>query len=319
MRSKRQLGGSQRDATVGVHDLAASRGQRGRGRVAGDVDPAHPGRQVVVDGHREALRRAANDGQAGLDRAAAVLDQQLGDTLGGRGLQLGVDAALVALGRLGRQLVPADAAPDGGRVEVRGLDDDVGGVLVDLDVGGAHHAGDADRAVVVGDEQVVGVEGADDVVERGDLLAGLGPADDDVAMQLGAVVGVVGLAELEHDVVAHVDGERDRAHAGLLDAAGHPGGSRTGRVEPGDRAGDEDRASGGVVDPDRVAVPVGRDLDLGRVGERHAEREGGVAGDAAERERVRAVGVDLELDHVLVQAEQRGGVVAGLGSRPRAR
>ena len=90
----------------------------------------------------------------------------------------------------------------------------------------AHDAGDADRSAVVGDQQIVGVEGADDVVEGGDLLAGLGAADDDVALKLGPVVGVVGLAELEHDVVADVDGERDRAHAGLLDAAGHPGGRR---------------------------------------------------------------------------------------------
>ena len=82
---------------------------------------------------------------------------------------------------------------------------------------------------------------------------------------------------------------------------------------------DEDRAARGVVDPDRVALSVGRDVDLGRVVERHAEGQRGVAGHAAQGERVGAVRVDLQLEHLVVQAEQRDGVVAGFGRPCRAR
>ena len=77
----------------------------------------------------------------------------------------------------------------------------------------------------------------------------VGAAYADRALQLVGVVAVDRPAELEHDVVGDVDGERDRPHAGQLDAAREPAGRRRGRVEAGDRAGDEDRAALGVVDP----------------------------------------------------------------------
>ena len=87
--------------------------------------------------------------------------------------------------------------------------------MADADLGGlpAHHPGEADRPGVVGDEQVVRVEGPVDVVEGAQPLAGPGPAHDDRAGQPVGVVGVQRLAELEHHVVGDVDGQRDRAHA----------------------------------------------------------------------------------------------------------
>ena len=62
-----------------------------------------------------------------VDRAAAVLDEQLRDPVRGDGRQRRVDAALEALGRLAGQLVPPRGAGDRDRVEVRGLDQHVGG------------------------------------------------------------------------------------------------------------------------------------------------------------------------------------------------
>lgn len=110
---------------------------------------------------------------------------------------------------------------------MRGLDDDLGGgglapVVGDLRVGAAHDAGETDGPPVVGDDEVLGVQDADDTVEGGDLLALRGAADTDGAFDAGAVVGVQRLAELQHHVVGDVDGERDRAHPGLLQPARHP-------------------------------------------------------------------------------------------------
>ena len=66
-------------------------------------------------------------------------------------------------------------------------------------------------------------QAAGHVVERRDLLAIAGPPDAEaVAAQRRQVVGVVGLAELEHHVVADVDDVVDRAHAGRGEALGHP-------------------------------------------------------------------------------------------------
>ncbi len=90
-------------------------------------------------------------------------------------------------------------------------------------------------------------------------------------------------------------------------------GRRGRRVEPGDRACHEDGAAVGCLDADRVAVVVGGGhVAVGGVVERHVVGDRRLARDAAQRQRVGAVGVDLELDHVVAQAEQRDRVVAGL-------
>src|SRR4029453_14468637 len=53
----------------------------------------------------------------------------------------------------------------------------------------------------------------------------------------------------------------------------------------------------------RLAGHDGR-LYGARVAERHAERGGRLAGDTADRQRVAPVGSDLQLEHVVAQAEQ---------------
>ena len=78
------------------------------------------------------------------------------------------------------------------------------------------------------------------------------------------------------------------------------------------RAANTGHASG-VVDPHGEALARERDLQVGGIVERQVEREGGVAGHPTHRECIAAVGIDLELEHLVVQAEQRGRVVAGLG------
>ena len=75
----------------------------------------------------------------------------------------------------------------------------------------AHDTGQPDRAAVVGDEQVLGRQGPPDVVEGLERLPAAGPAYDQRPGQLAEVERVQRLADLDHDVVGDVDGERDRA------------------------------------------------------------------------------------------------------------
>ena len=121
--------------------------------------------------------------------------------------------------RLGAEGEPLGRAPDAHRVEHGALDDDVAGRVRDLAVGAAHDAGDADRALRIGDEQRVVGQGAGHVVQRLELLPGGGAADDDRRAAVGAGVDRGGvervdrLAQLEHHVVRGVDDVADRALA----------------------------------------------------------------------------------------------------------
>ena len=104
----------------------------------------------------------------------------------------------------------------------------------------------------VGDEEVGGVERAVDVVQRRDPLARAGAADDDRRLEGGQVERVQRLAEAEHDVVRHVDRQRDRAHPRLGQAHRHP--ARRGRrdVDAAHDAGDVPVAA--VATPDGGVV-----------------------------------------------------------------
>ncbi len=202
----------------------------------------------------------------------------------------------------------------GDRGEVRRLDHQLGGRRVDLGGEPAHGPGQAHRPGVVGDDDVAGVEGPRDVVQRLEHLARLGPAYGHGALQAGAVEGVQRLTQLEHHVVGDVDGQRHRPHAAEDQPAGHPerGGGR--RVEAGDRA-EHQPVGGGRVDDD-AGVPAavdGERLEQRRVVERDVVRGRGLAGEAAHGQRVRPVGGDRDVEHLVAQVEQVDRVGAELG------
>ena len=154
--------------------------------------------------------------------AAGELDQEVDGALGGDAGNVPVHAAFEALGGLGRQLVAAAGAGDRDFLEVRRLDQDRRRRVADLGGGAAHHAGNADRAGGVGDEEVFGVERAFLAVQGAQLLAGNGAPDDDVAGEPVLVIEVQRLAELEHDVVGDVHRQGDGADAGEAEPRGHP-------------------------------------------------------------------------------------------------
>ena len=272
--------------------------------------------QVQRHPHRHGRRGRPYVGTPARDRPTAELDQQRGDPLGRHRRQLRIDRALEPARRLAGQLVTACAARDRRRVEVGRLDDDVDRLAArpDLRRRTAHHAREPDGARVVGDEEVVGIEVALDVVEGGEGLPQRRPPHDDRTRQPRGVVGVQGLAQLQHHVVRDVHDQRDRPHARSEQPSLHPPRRRRLRVDAVHAAGDEAQAAL-VGEGDRPSVALGgrhddaaRRVDVVDVG---GDRD--LAGQPAHGERVAAVRRDVELDHRVVRAEQRERVVARLG------
>ena len=188
----------------------------------------------LADGQRDndGLTALIHVRDARIDRAAAVLDEELNGTLGSHRGKLRVRAALEALRSLRVQLVPARTTGDRHRIEVSGLEQHVGRPLTDLGVGSAHDTCDTDDARTlalgrVGDEQILRVELTLFLVQGHQRLARASAAHDDRGGQVAQVVGVHRLTEVKHDVVRDVDGQRQRAHACGLETLDHPAGSRS--------------------------------------------------------------------------------------------
>jgi hypothetical protein len=95
---------------------------------------------------------------------------------------------------------------DGDRVKPRGFDEDVSGLGRDHRIPAAHDAGQAERLGVVGDDQIVGVEGALYAVQSLELFAFAGAADDDAALDLVQIKCVSRLTHGQPGKVRGVDG-----------------------------------------------------------------------------------------------------------------
>ena len=309
---------------VGIGHLAAQTHEGVLGELVGDRG-AHHGTQALtaqleLDGGLGG--RVAVHGTARHAAATHLGEQRRGD-VGDPSAPLGVDDALVAHGSLGEELQVAARARSVAVAERGALEQDVDGGVVDLGVLAAHDAGKGDGGLaVVGDERHVGGELALLAVERGELLAVVGGAHDDVgaavgvARELAQVEGVQGLAGEVHHVVRDVDHVVDGTRAGGDDALGKPLGAG-GDLHAGDDAGDIAGAQLGIVDlhvDQGVDVAVVLDklgqLDVGVA----VQHRTGLAGHADHRQAVGAVGRDLAVDHdvglagVLAQGHAHGGV-----------
>ena len=198
------------------------------------------------------------------------------------------------------EAVAAGAAADAGGVEPGGLDEDVAGGRGDHGVPAAHDAGEGEGFELVGDDEVVGGEGAGGSVEELEGFAGVGVADDDAAFDLVEVEGVGGMAHADEDEVGGVDGVRDL----LLAEEGEVFGDATGGgadLHVAEDAGGEAAAEGlgGGVDTDGKG---GGGLGLGQGGVERGEGQvvdgRGLAGDAVMVHGVDAVGGDVHLEQM---------------------
>ena len=165
------------------------------------------------DSPRRLVNRIGVD-HADRDARAGPFGEQLRRSVRAEPCQPRFLALLEPRAGLAAQRVALRRAPDRDRIEDGRLDDRRGGRLGHLAVGATHHPGEPDRALRIGDDQGLGRQRPLNVIERDDPLAFPGRPDDDHAAGHGrGVEDVDRLAQLEHHVVARVDGVRDRAHA----------------------------------------------------------------------------------------------------------
>ena len=313
-------------ATVVGH-LAAQLPQDLDDPLAGVVDADEPRRERRVEAVCRPRPGEVDVGATLVSHSAPVLDEQVDGQLGGGSGDLRVNSPLEPLGRLRDEPVAAGGPGNGNGVEVGGLDEDVGRRCGDLARRATHDTGDGQwHLTTIGDEEVLGVEGAGDVIEGREDLSGTCAAHPDRPRQGREVKGVQRLPDEHHDVVGDVDRERDRAHPQLSESGLHPLGRGRRRVDPADDARDIAVAALHPVERGRVDEVHG--ISLGGVGG-HSRDEAGVAegagraalrvpvlpGDAAHREAVAAVGSDVDLDDLLAEPEQRNRVVTGLEGR----
>ena len=265
----------------------------------------HPGLRDVVEDVDDAVHHLAGPQQ---------LHQLTGPLHGGEGVQ-GVQALLILGAGLGAHAQGQGSAADGGAVEVGGLKDHVRGVGDDLAVQAAHNARQTHGPVLIGNDQHIGIELAHASVQGGELLALLRPADHDLAaLHIAVVEGMHGLAVLQHDVVGDVHDVVDGAHAHGPQPLPHPlwGGSD---LHVAHHSGGVSGAQVGRrgLHIQQLRQHAGAAALHHRLveGQGCVKGGGGLPGQADDGEAVGAVGGDLELHHVVVQAHHRLQVVPG--------
>ncbi|MNZ51454.1 hypothetical protein D3C78_692690 [compost metagenome] len=209
------------------------------------------------------------------------------------------------------QAVGAGLAGDGDGVEEGALEEQVAGVGGDAAVLATHHAGDGQGALVVGDHQGVGAQGHFLAVQQHQLLASLGHAHADAALDLGKIEGMHRLAQLEHHVVGHVDCRVDGAHVGTAQTLDHPQRSRARQVDVADHPAEVARAglAGQHFDVAHFVMHR-RYRGNDRAGHRSIVQGTNFTGQTDNRQAVAAVGGQVDLDAGIVEVEVAANVLA---------
>ncbi len=182
-----------------------------RERFGGEIE------RDLVRPREEFQAREAQGGAPRLPGRAARVDPPRGEGAAGRRKQdlrgaveglrdrLRIGPALESVGRVGVKAQPPRGAPDGGRIPPRRFEENVLRGRGHGRVEAAHDAGERDRALGVGHDDVGRVERPLDPVERDELLAAARLAhNDSAAGELVEVERVQRLAGFPEDVVRRV-------------------------------------------------------------------------------------------------------------------
>ena len=139
----------------------------------------------------------------------------------------GIDPALEAIARIARQIQSPRRAANARRQEVSGFEQNIFRRVGDAGFFATHHAANADRALLVRDDQILRRERVGLAVEREKLFAFAREAHVDFALQFVRIERVRRLPELEHHEIRDVDDVVDRAQPDGLQFRAQPVRART--------------------------------------------------------------------------------------------
>ena len=136
---------------------------------------------ATVEFDRSLIDLAGDDVDVAADQfSAAGFENQFGHAVGRRHGRLEIRAALETMRGVGVHSVAFRHAANRDRIPPRGFDQDVLRLLRDHGVESAHDAGERDRLLRVGDDQIFGSELAIDAIESLQRFARARFADDDL-------------------------------------------------------------------------------------------------------------------------------------------
>ena len=205
-----------------VFDPEAQPAQDRLAFLARDIDAEQPLHFAVLEGNRTARRRRIARDDHARRLAAADREDELGREIAAGDAEVGIDAALEAIARVGGDAELPAGLRDGRRVPERAFDQHVARRLVAAGMLAAHDSGDRLDAVRVGDRHHALVERVGLAVERQHAFAGAGAPDREIAGDLGEVEHVQRAAAVEGDVIGDVDERADRPQADRPQPLLHP-------------------------------------------------------------------------------------------------
>ena len=127
-----------------------------------------------------------------------------------------IDTALKTVTRVARQVQIARRSSNTRRREVSSFEQNISCRFGNAGFLAAHHTANSDRALVIGDHEVLGRKGISFPVEREKLLAFAGQAHIDRAFEFVGIERVCGLTHLKHHKVGDVDDIVDRTNSDAL-------------------------------------------------------------------------------------------------------
>ncbi len=190
--------------------------------LARDIDADQPLDFAIWKFDLAARRRriARHDDARGL--AAAKVKNEAGREVAARQAEIGVDAALEPVTRIGDDTKLAAGVGDIGWVPERALDQHVAGGLVAAGMLAAHDTGNRFDPFCVSDHDHALVKRVGLAVERHQALALTGAPHGQVARDFGEVKDVQRPAAIEGDVIGDVDERADRPEADRPKTLLHP-------------------------------------------------------------------------------------------------